>query len=91
MGRGTPEERLDWIIERAASHKPLADEIGDEEASILRDLKAAEILKSLLMSDPGNENCYPFIILREPLKEGDPEYGFIKDWLNAGEEKGEVQ
>lgn len=83
MARGTAEERLDWIIERAAMHKPLKDEQGDEEASVLRDLKAAEILKDLLMSDPGNENCHPFIILKEPLIEGDPGYGFLKDWLNG--------
>ena len=78
----TPEEKLDYLIEQAALHKQL----GKEEADILTDLTAADILRSLMIMDDGNENHYPFIILKEPLMEGDRHYEFIKAWLAAGKE-----
>lgn len=78
----TPEEKLDYLIEQAALHKQL----GKEEADILTDLTAADILRSLMIMDDGNESHYPFIILKEPLMEGDRHYEFIKAWLAAGKE-----
>ena len=78
----TPEEKLDYLIEQAALHKQL----GKEEIDVLTDLTAADILRSLLIMDDGNESHYPFIILKEPLMKGDRHYEFIKAWLIAGKE-----
>ena len=78
----TPEEKLDHLIEQAALHRQL----GKEETDLLMDLTAADILRSLLIVDDGDESHYPFIILKEPLMEGDRHYKFIKAWLAAGKE-----